>query len=78
MIFAELIEKRQNLNRDIFKCLLDDVSEIRCLAENMSECATDIKGQGFSTFIQARESFLYKIDVFQKQLEITTNTHDSC
>jgi len=28
----------------------------------MAECATNIKGQGYSAFINSRENFLEKID----------------
>jgi hypothetical protein len=71
MDLNQMLNARQQLNADIVNCLAEEVSQIRALADHMSECATNIKGQGYSTFVQARDDFMSKIDKFQEQLEIT-------
>lgn len=68
MNFNELVEKKHALNSEIMNHLIDQVFNIKEAAEYMSECATDMRGQGYSVFLQARENFLQKINEFQVQL----------
>ena len=69
MILKNLVQQRHNINCDIIECLQDDIRNIKILAETMVECATNIKGQGYSTFISAREDFLSSIDSLYQQIE---------
>lgn len=73
MLLNELVQKRQDLSCDILKCLHEEVLSIKLSAEDMLECATNIKGQGYSMFIKSRETFLAKIDSLQDQ--ITASMH---
>jgi hypothetical protein len=79
MQLNDLVQQRQELTCAILNCLQEQITSIKISAEEMVECATNIKGQGYSMFINARESFLDKIDSLQKQLEnsavINTCTH---
>jgi hypothetical protein len=63
-----LLEQKLSLNRAIVRSLREEVLSIKLAAENMAECATNIKGQGYLTFINSRENFLSKIDLFEKEL----------
>ena len=67
-MLSNLFEQKQILNLAILKSLLDEVVCIRLAAEDMVECATNIKGQGYTSFINSREEFLKKIDHFEKEL----------
>lgn len=39
-----------------------DYETVKRLAEDMAECATNIQGQGYSAFIEARNRFLTQIE----------------
>jgi hypothetical protein len=69
MRLQELVQQRANLNCAILQELQDDIRNIKLLGENMVECATNIKGQGYSSFMAARETFISKIDDLHSQLE---------
>jgi Na+/phosphate symporter len=68
MSLQTLMQKRRDLNNDILNSLQQEVLEIKESAENMIECATNITGQGYPTFISARKDFLKKLDKFSQQL----------
>lgn len=69
MILTELLQKRRDLNSSIVGCLRDDIIDIRVTAEHMVECATNIRGHGYSEFIHTREEFIEKIDKLINQLD---------
>ena len=79
MLLKDLIQKRQSITCDIIQCIQDQVTGIKVSAEHMIECATNIKGQGYSTFMSSREEFLSKIEGLSEQLRdsaiINTCTH---
>lgn len=77
MKLQQMVQQRQDLNCDILSELKNAVVEIKMTAEDMIECATNIKGQGYSMFIRSRENFLDKIDMLQQQLE-TCLSINSC
>jgi hypothetical protein len=77
MEISELIQQRQNINSNICKCLISQLADIKVSAENMCECATDIRGQGYSTFLQSREDFICKINDLQQQLQMSANINTS-
>ena len=72
-MLSNLFEQKQILNRAILKSLQDEVVSIRLAAENMAECATNIKGQGYLSFINSREEFLNKVDHLQQELTKNAN-----
>ena len=43
----------------------EDVQSIQNKAEHMAECATCIQGQGYNTFIVARNDFLNELEIFR-------------
>lgn len=77
MNLVELVQKRQNVNCDIIDCIKDQITNIKLSAENMIECATNIKGQGYSLFMQSREDFLEKIDSLKEQIDVSADIN-SC
>ena len=74
MTLQEMIQKRQDITCDILKCLQKEVTEIKVSAEYMIECATNIKGQGYSTFISSRQDFLDRIDNLSSELLESSNS----
>ena len=62
MSLKELLVKRETLQGEIVTCLEDELSDIKSAADNMVECATNMKGQGYSSFIASREEFLGKVE----------------
>lgn len=77
MKLQELIQQRQDVQCSIYKCLDDEVTAIKLAAEEMIECATNIKGQGYSLFIRSRQDFLDKIDQLHQQIEASASIN-SC
>lgn len=71
MCLLELLKQRQVLQCSILKELDDEVVGIKVAAEYMVECATNIKGQGYSNFMSAREDFITKIDKLHDQLGVS-------
>ena len=43
-----------------------DTQNLKDLAENMAECATNIQGQGYASFIASRENFLSELEKFRR------------
>lgn len=68
MLLLDLVKQRQDLQCSILKELNNEVLTIKLAADYMVECATNIKGQGYSSFINAREEFLSRIDALQQQI----------
>jgi hypothetical protein len=73
MNLTELIQARQNITCDIIKYMRNEITNIKVCADEMIECATNIQGQGYSTFIRTREEFLDKIDALKQQLELSAD-----
>lgn len=59
---SELKEKQLQLQKDMLKQIREDSLLVKRLADNMAECATNIHGQGYSAFLDARETFLSELD----------------
>jgi hypothetical protein len=68
-----LVQARQNITCDIIDILKSEVTNIKVCAEDMIECATNIKGQGYTAFIHSREEFLDKINSLYSQLELSAD-----
>lgn len=62
MGLQELRAKQEQLQNQMLKQIKEDSILLRVLADNMAECATNIQGQGYATFLQARENFLTELD----------------
>lgn len=71
MELQELVQKRQDICCDIINCLQEQITNIKVSAEEMIECATNIKGQGYSMFMRSREQFLEQIDALQRQVSLS-------
>lgn len=68
-MIGDLLKQKNVLNRDIMKCLDEELSNLKQSADNMAECATNMRGQGYQTFIQSREDFIEKVKNLQKQFD---------
>ena len=79
MVLFDLVQARHNIQCNILQELNNEVIAIKVAAEDMIECATNIKGQGYSNFINSREVFLSKIDELHNQIvsciDINSCTH---
>jgi hypothetical protein len=71
----KLLDVKQKLNNSILQCFKDDVKSIKIAAETMAECATNIKGHGYLSFINSRDEFFKKVDLLEE--EITKNVERS-
>ena len=62
MCLTQLKKAQLKVNEGLIEHFKQDNADIKELAENMAECATNIHGQGYSAFVLARDSFLKKLD----------------
>jgi superoxide dismutase len=69
-MITTLIEKRNDVSNDLHHCIVEQFDMVKQSAENMAECATNIRGHGYTVFIESREDFLRKIDSLQQYLEM--------
>ena len=60
--FQKLKTQRDTINNLIIDKLEQDKVHLKIMADNMAEAATNIQGQGYGSFVNARESFLSEID----------------
>lgn len=58
----QLKQQRNDINIEFLKTMCRDSKNIKVLADNMAEAATNIQGQGYITFVTAREAFLDEMD----------------
>lgn len=77
-MLQQLIKERQELNCSILSILEAEVTAIKIAADNMAECATNIKGQGYSMFIRSREDLMEKIDKLRIELSASSIMSDCC
>ena len=61
-----LIKQRSDILNNMILQLDRDTADLAVKAENMAECATNIKGQGYCSFITAREEFLNALTQFKR------------
>lgn len=64
----ELIDQKKNINCKILGCIENDIVALKIAAENMVECATNIKGQGYVSFIQSRETFMEIVEKLHESI----------
>jgi hypothetical protein len=57
-----LRNQRNEIDAEFLKTMCTDSKNIKILADNMAEAATNIQGQGYITFVTAREAFLSEMD----------------
>ena len=60
-----LIKQRSDILVQMQEQVNMDVQSIQDKAEHMAECATCIQGQGYNTFIVARNEFLAELENFR-------------
>lgn len=58
----QLTQQRNDINNQFLQRLHDDKVHIKILGDSMAEAATNINGQGYVGFVNARETFLAEID----------------
>jgi hypothetical protein len=68
--FTELKQQRDEIRNKVLSKLNDDKILLRVLADNMAEAATHIRGQGYTNFLNARETFLFEIDRIAKDYSL--------
>ena len=61
----QLIKQRSDILVRMQEQVNMDVQSIQDKAEHMVECATCIQGQGYNTFILARNDFLNELEIFR-------------
>ena len=61
----QLIKQRSDILTEMQKQVNRDIQTIQDKAEHMAECATCIQGQGYNTFIVARNEFLAELENFR-------------
>ena len=59
---ALLKQQRDDINRQFLTKMYKDNVHMKILADNMAEAATNIQGQGYAAFVNARETFLNEMD----------------
>ena len=62
----ELIQRQNEFLNELHLQMCEDLKTIVSLAENMTECATNIKGQGYQSFIKSREEFIGSVNSFER------------
>jgi len=77
MTLTQLKHEQTKINECLIKQFREDNELIRTMAEHMAECATNIQGQGYTTFIYSRDIFLKKLDTmlleYSNFLSVDTN-----
>jgi superoxide dismutase len=61
MFLQDLIKQQNTLHAKIVDQIENDTQTLQTLADNMAECASNMQGQGYSSFINARENFLSEL-----------------
>lgn len=65
MCLKQLIDQHDKLREQLLLQINRDASRLCDLADTMAECATNVQGQGYSAFINARKDFMDEIDKFK-------------
>lgn len=60
--FEQLRTQRDMITNQIIDRLYEDKVHLKIMADNMAEAATNIQGQGYGAFVNARETFLSEVD----------------
>lgn len=67
MCLQELMIQRDSIYVQLLNQINDDSANLMVLADNMAECATNMQGQGYLTFIAARENFLREVSRLREE-----------
>ena len=70
MNITDLIDQKRFINDAILKQMADDTEELIDLADAMAEAATNVQGQGYTSFIQARDNFVSSIKAKNQQYSL--------
>lgn len=62
MTLTQLKKEQMKINNGFIEQIRGDTIVLRTLADNMAECATNIRGQGYTTFLSSRDTFLKSLD----------------
>ena len=68
MGLQELVTKRVTAQNDLCCYVHDALYRIKVLADNMAESATDIRGQGYISFVTSRSEFLDEVDRLHEEI----------
>lgn len=60
--FDNLKNQRDEINNIFLQKIKQDKALVKILADSMAEAATNIQGQGYPAFLNARETFLSEVD----------------
>ena len=66
MCIETLTKQHKELNRQLSEEIDRDTQRLKEMADDMAECATNIKGHGYSAFITAREQFNTELERFRR------------
>lgn len=69
MCLVHLVEARNNIQNQICSYLMQELTNLMVIGENMAECATNIQGQGYSAFILSRDTFLKECGRLQDEID---------
>ena len=61
----ELKRQRDEITNKVLSQLHKDSNLLKVLGDNMAEAATNIQGQGYANFLNARETFLAELTRIQ-------------
>lgn len=76
MDLETLVNERNIAYRKICEYVSEQIGLVMMSGEHMAECATNIKGQGYSQFISSREAFLDQARSLQKEIDtLNMSTH---
>ena len=70
MGLQDLLNQRYSIHMQLVKQLREDTDLLATKAETMAECATNIKGQGYSSFMTARDDFIKYLNDFRENYSI--------
>ena len=62
MTMQQLMADQKAFTQRLCEQMKKDHTTVKQLAEDMAECATNIRGQGYSAFMDARNRFLTQIE----------------
>jgi hypothetical protein len=64
-----LIRQKEEIDKNILMYLEEEVLNIKLSAEDMVECATNMRGQGYTTFLVSRERFIKNVDKLSSEIK---------
>lgn len=77
MPITTLKKQRDDINSQMIDHLKKDTALLKTLADSMAECATNIHGHGYVTFVAARDEFLSQVDRIQKDYSYYVCSHEA-